>query len=82
MNIHIYSNIHTVFITNIYSDIPLCQISYMNIFGYLFVLKFLRMSHSELVILVNLVLLRNLMILVILLNWVIVVRDDRICRFG
>ena len=76
MNTQIYSNIHTIFFTNIYSDIGLCQILYTNIFGYSFVLKFSRMSHSDLtilvnlVVLVNLVLLRYMMILVILLNWV------------
>ena len=76
MNTQIYSIIHTIFFTNIYSDIGLCQILYTNIFGYSFVLKFSRMSHSELailvnlVVLVNLVLLRYMMILVILLNWV------------
>ena len=76
MNTQIYSIIHTIFFTNIYSDIGLCQILYTNIFGYSFVLKFSRMSHSELailvnlVVLVNLVLLRYMMILVILFNWV------------
>ena len=76
MNTQIYSIIHTIFFTNIYSDIGLCQILYTNIFGYSFVLKFSRMSHSELailvnlVVLVNLVLLRYMMILVILLNLV------------
>ena len=52
-------NICKIFNTNIYSDIRSCQISFKNIldihsckfvdaniFGYLFVLKFLRMSHS------------------------------------
>ena len=40
MNTQIYSIIHTIFFTNIYSDIDLCQILYTNIFGYSFVLKF------------------------------------------
>ena len=31
MNIRIYSNIHTILNTNIYSDIRSCQICYMNI---------------------------------------------------
>ena len=64
MNTQIYSIIHTIFFTNIYSDIGLCQILYTNIFGYSFVLKFSQMSHSELAILVNLVVLVNLVILV------------------
>ena len=36
-NIRIYSNIRTIFNTNIYSDIRSCQIFYMNIFGHSFV---------------------------------------------
>ena len=36
-NIRIYSNIRTIFITNMYSKILLCQIFYMNIFGHSFV---------------------------------------------
>ena len=31
MNTQIYSNIHTIFFTNIYSDIGLCQILYTDI---------------------------------------------------
>ena len=38
MNILIYSNIHTIFETNICSDIRPWQIFYTNIFGYLFVI--------------------------------------------
>ena len=37
LNIWIYSNIHTIFNANVYSDIRLCQIFYTNIFGYSFV---------------------------------------------
>ena len=36
-NIRIYSNIRTIFNTNIYSDIRSCQIFYTNIFGHSFV---------------------------------------------
>ena len=36
-NIRIYSNIRTIFNTNTYSGIRLCQMFYTNIFGYLFV---------------------------------------------
>ena len=42
-NIRIYSNIRTIFNTNIYSDIRSCQICYTNIFG---CSKFSQMSHS------------------------------------
>ena len=37
LNLRIYSNIHTIFNTNIYSDIRSCQICCTNIFGYSFV---------------------------------------------
>ena len=40
LNVRIYSNIHTILITNIYSDIRSCQICYTNIFGHLFVYIF------------------------------------------
>ena len=43
---YIYSNIHTIFNTNIYLDIRLCQIFYTNIFGHLFVYLFMQI-YSE-----------------------------------
>ena len=46
MNIRIYSIIHTIFNTNIYSDIRSCNFFDTNIFVYSFEAKFLRMSHS------------------------------------
>ena len=44
--VQIYLNIHTIFNSNIYSDIRLCQKCYMNMIGSSFVSKCSRMSHS------------------------------------
>ena len=51
-NKNIYSNIRSskIFHMNIYSDIRSCKFFDSNIFGYLFVSKYSRMSHSDLVV--------------------------------
>lgn len=43
---YIYSNLHTIFNTNIYLEIRLCQIFDTNIFGHLFVYLFMQI-YSE-----------------------------------
>ena len=76
-NIWIYKNIHKIFFTNIYSDIRSCQICYPNIFehsfvyicifGYSFVSKFSRMSHSGAYLVVNMLMLIWMMMMSMIL---------------